>query len=48
MTEEFVFRACTIAVYHMAGASRTKMIFLTPLLFGFGERSSLESRTVLC
>ncbi|OSD05062.1 hypothetical protein PYCCODRAFT_1362778 [Trametes coccinea BRFM310] len=34
LTEEIVFRACMLAVYHMAGASRTKMIFLTPLAFG--------------
>ncbi|KAI0367428.1 Abi-domain-containing protein [Pilatotrama ljubarskyi] len=34
ITEEVVFRACMLAVYHMAGASRTKMIFLTPLAFG--------------
>lgn len=25
-----------LAVYHMAGSSRTKMIFLTPLAFGVG------------
>jgi len=34
ITEEVVFRACTLAVYHFAGLSRTKMIFLTPLTFG--------------
>ncbi|KAI0353885.1 Abi-domain-containing protein [Trametes cingulata] len=34
ITEEAVFRACMLAVYHMAGASRAKMIFLTPLAFG--------------
>jgi len=37
ITEEVVFRACTLTVYHMAGASRKKMIFLTPLLFGFAH-----------
>ncbi|KAH9887992.1 hypothetical protein C8Q73DRAFT_656137 [Cubamyces lactineus] len=37
ITEEIVFRACMLAVYHMAGASRTKMIFLTPLVFGFAH-----------
>lgn len=36
ITEEVVFRACILAVYHMAGSSRTKMIFLTPLAFGVG------------
>ncbi|KAI0330714.1 Abi-domain-containing protein [Cubamyces sp. BRFM 1775] len=37
ITEEIVFRACMLAVYHMAGASRTKMIFLTPFFFGFAH-----------
>ncbi|KAI0659924.1 CAAX protease self-immunity-domain-containing protein [Cubamyces menziesii] len=37
ITEEIVFRACMLAIYHMAGASRTKMIFLTPLVFGFAH-----------
>ncbi|KAI0717157.1 hypothetical protein C8Q76DRAFT_426110 [Earliella scabrosa] len=37
ITEEIVFRACMLAVYHMAGASRKKMIFLTPLWFGFAH-----------
>ncbi|CDO71063.1 hypothetical protein BN946_scf184844.g67 [Trametes cinnabarina] len=40
LTEEIVFRACILAVYHMAGASRSKMIFLTPLAFGFGTFAS--------
>ncbi|KAI8974836.1 CAAX protease self-immunity-domain-containing protein [Trametes punicea] len=34
LTEEIVFRACMLAVYHLAGASRTKMIFCSPLTFG--------------
>ncbi|KAI1784169.1 hypothetical protein LXA43DRAFT_976809 [Ganoderma leucocontextum] len=34
ITEEVVFRACVLAVYHMAGVSRKKMIFLSPLAFG--------------
>ncbi|EMD32279.1 hypothetical protein CERSUDRAFT_144101 [Gelatoporia subvermispora B] len=34
ITEEVVFRGCTLAVYHLAGLSRKKMIFLTPLTFG--------------
>ncbi|KAI0754126.1 hypothetical protein C8Q80DRAFT_1093736 [Daedaleopsis nitida] len=34
ITEEVVFRACMLAVYHMAGASHKKMIFLSPLWFG--------------
>ncbi|KAH9848746.1 hypothetical protein C2E23DRAFT_937423 [Lenzites betulinus] len=34
ITEEVVFRACMLAVYHMAGTSRGKLIFLTPLAFG--------------
>ncbi|KAG1739445.1 CAAX protease self-immunity-domain-containing protein [Suillus paluster] len=34
ITEEIVFRACVLTVYHLAGASRKKMIFLSPLVFG--------------
>ncbi|KAG1899674.1 CAAX protease self-immunity-domain-containing protein [Suillus fuscotomentosus] len=34
ITEEIVFRACVLTVYHLADASRTKMIFLSPLVFG--------------
>lgn len=34
ITEEIVFRACVLTVYYSAGASRTKMIFLSPLVFG--------------
>ena len=37
ITEELVFRACVLAVYHLAGSSRNKMIFLSPLLFGLGK-----------
>lgn len=34
ITEEIVFRACVLTVYHMADASRMRMIFLSPLVFG--------------
>lgn len=34
ITEEIVFRACVLTVYHLANASRMKMIFLSPLVFG--------------
>ncbi|KAJ8587064.1 Abi-domain-containing protein [Rhizopogon salebrosus TDB-379] len=34
ITEEVVFRACVLTVYHLAGASQKKMIFLSPLVFG--------------
>ncbi|KAG0701897.1 CAAX protease self-immunity-domain-containing protein [Suillus ampliporus] len=34
ITEEIVFRACVLTVYHLAGASRKKMIFLSPVVFG--------------
>lgn len=37
ITEEIVFRACVLTVYHLTQASRTRMIFLSPLLFGAGE-----------
>ncbi|KAI0765928.1 hypothetical protein BD413DRAFT_481788 [Trametes elegans] len=34
ITEEVVFRACMLSVYHLAGAPRKSMIALTPLAFG--------------
>ncbi|KAF8073392.1 hypothetical protein FPV67DRAFT_1477623 [Lyophyllum atratum] len=37
ITEEIVFRACVIAVYHMSGASTKRMIFLGPLSFGLAH-----------
>ncbi|KAH9933023.1 uncharacterized protein B0H18DRAFT_871007 [Fomitopsis serialis] len=37
ITEEIVFRSCALAVYHLAGAPRAKMIFLTPWLFGLAH-----------
>lgn len=42
VTEEIVFRACILAVYHVAGASRSKMIFLSPLWFGVGTYLSKD------
>jgi len=33
-TEEVVFRSCVITLYHLAGASHSRMIFLSPLVFG--------------
>jgi len=45
ITEELVFRACVLAVYHLAGSSRNKMIFLSPLLFGLGERVLFPPRS---
>jgi len=36
-TEEIVFRACVLAVYHLSGASKTRMIFLAPLTFGLAH-----------
>ena len=41
ITEELVFRSCTLAVYHLAGASHAEMIFLTPWLFGLGAWPTL-------
>ena len=46
ITEEMVFRACVLAVYHLAGSSRNKMIFLSPLLFGLGECILFSPRSV--
>ncbi|KAI0718126.1 hypothetical protein C8Q72DRAFT_151589 [Fomitopsis betulina] len=37
ITEELVFRCCSLAVYHLAGASKTRMIFMTPWLFGLAH-----------
>ncbi|KAJ7593898.1 hypothetical protein C8J56DRAFT_1001980 [Mycena floridula] len=37
VTEEVVFRACVLAVYHLSGASKNKMIFLGPLVFGMAH-----------
>jgi len=34
VTEEIVFRACILAVYHLSGASNTRMILFAPLSFG--------------
>ena len=45
LTEELVFRACVLAVYHLAGSSRNKMIFLSPLLFGLGEYTLSRPRS---
>ena len=45
LTEELVFRACVLAVYHLAGSSKNKMIFLSPLLFGLGEYTLFSQRS---
>ncbi|KAF9465786.1 CAAX protease self-immunity-domain-containing protein [Collybia nuda] len=37
ITEEVVFRACVLAVYHLSGASTKRMIFLGPLAFGMAH-----------
>ncbi|KAF4621778.1 hypothetical protein D9613_012095 [Agrocybe pediades] len=37
ITEEIVFRACVLSVYHLSGASRYRMIFLGPLTFGLAH-----------
>jgi prenyl protein peptidase len=34
LTEEITFRACVLAIYSLSGASRTRIIFLSPLSFG--------------
>lgn len=39
IAEEFVFRACVIAVLAMAGCSTPVLIFVSPLFFGAGEIS---------
>ncbi|KAH8822584.1 hypothetical protein DL96DRAFT_1618358 [Flagelloscypha sp. PMI_526] len=37
ITEEIVFRACILSVYQLSGASKKKMIFLSPLSFGLAH-----------
>ncbi|EDR01791.1 uncharacterized protein LACBIDRAFT_332961 [Laccaria bicolor S238N-H82] len=37
ITEEIVFRACILSIYHLSGASTLKMIFLAPLAFGLAH-----------
>lgn len=37
LTEEFVFRACMIAVLYQANYSTTFLIFVSPLYFGLGK-----------
>ncbi|KAI0268287.1 hypothetical protein BC834DRAFT_821684, partial [Gloeopeniophorella convolvens] len=34
ISEELVWRSCLICIYHLAGASKTFMIFFTPVSFG--------------
>ncbi|KAI6147286.1 CAAX protease self-immunity-domain-containing protein [Pisolithus tinctorius] len=34
ITEEVVFRACVLSAYHLANASKARMILLSPLAFG--------------
>ncbi|RXW15810.1 hypothetical protein EST38_g10045 [Candolleomyces aberdarensis] len=36
-TEEIVFRACVLAVYHLSNSKVTRMIFLSPLTFGLAH-----------
>ncbi|CAA7266053.1 unnamed protein product [Cyclocybe aegerita] len=37
LTEELVFRGCVLAVYHLSGTGKGKMVFLTPLTFGLAH-----------
>jgi hypothetical protein len=48
ITEEVVFRACVLTVYHLAQASKLRMIFLSPLLFGAGEDSCPHVQVNTC
>lgn len=47
ITEEGVFRACILAVYHLAGSSQYKMIFASPLWFGIGASFDWAPNLVL-
>lgn len=44
LTEELVFRACVLAVWHMAGIGRGAMIGFAPLTFGLGKYFLLSIR----
>ena len=46
LTEELVFRGCTLAVLNLAGISRIQLIFLSPFSFGIGESSELLPQVV--
>jgi len=37
LTEEIVFRACVLSVYHLSGASNKYMIYFAPLTFGLAH-----------
>ncbi|KAK0202160.1 hypothetical protein DFS33DRAFT_1444023 [Desarmillaria ectypa] len=37
LTEETVFRACMLSIYHLSGASTYRMIFFAPLWFGLAH-----------
>ena len=39
LTEELVFRSCIVAVSHAAGFSKSQIVFLSPVYFGFGQLS---------
>lgn len=41
LTEEIVFRACTIALAQLSGASWKHQVFVTPLWFGLGPSSPI-------
>lgn len=37
VTEEIVFRACVLSIYHLSGASKKYMIYFAPLTFGLAH-----------
>ncbi|KAF8148226.1 hypothetical protein B0H34DRAFT_785703 [Crassisporium funariophilum] len=37
LTEEIVFRACVLSIYHLSGAGTKRMIYLGPLTFGMAH-----------
>jgi len=47
MTEEIVFRACVLSIYHLSGASRKYMISFAPLTFGLGKLLFLRTSPVI-
>lgn len=43
IAEEVVFRGCFVPVLLGAGVARTKIILLSPLMFGFGKLPRLNA-----
>jgi prenyl protein peptidase len=47
ITEELVFRACVLSVYHLSGASIKRIIFLTPSSFGASANETISFSIII-